>query len=75
MAQPPPATQIHQSTFTRGSDARNHIARCQCGWGCSGTYNSVRTRAEIHRVTFGYENHAWTHPQRKAVMPTHSVAW
>lgn len=59
----------HTVKFKRGSDPRNHIARCNCGYGYAGTYRAVRERADIHRTVFAHEYHPWNDRGRAAIMP------
>lgn len=59
----------HQTNFTLGTDARNHIVRCSCGWAFSGTYIAIRDRANIHRYAFKDEYRKWNDPQRRTEMP------
>jgi hypothetical protein len=55
----PQATK-HLTRYEEGSDANSHIARCSCGWACSGTYLDVRARAVMHREYPG------ARPERKS---------
>ncbi len=59
----------HKCTFTKGTDARNHIARCECGWSFSGTYLAIRARARLHGQVFFDETRSWRDSRREALMP------
>lgn len=39
---------MHKVAYIEGTDARNHIAKCECGWAASGTYRDVRHRGSFH---------------------------
>lgn len=38
----------HDLTYIKGTDARNHIVKCSCGFAASDTYLSVRKRGQYH---------------------------
>lgn len=59
----------HATRYQEGTDARNHIMRCSCGFSCSGTYKAIGERAKLHREVFKFEWAAWNSPERKASMP------
>lgn len=59
---------IHELTFNAGTNARNHVVRCTCGWAYSNTYLAVRERGGMHRVLFADEDRRWNDPKRYAEM-------
>jgi hypothetical protein len=59
----------HRMQFKEGSDARNHVVGCECGWRYSGTYRAIRDRAMTHSAVFMDEDRAWNDPRRRAQMP------
>ena len=59
----------HKIVFAKGSDARNYVATCECGWAYSGTYRAVRERAEVHKICFEFEDRKWNDPRRRTEMP------
>ena len=59
----------HPLRFKAGSDARNHIVSCECGWAYSGTYRGVRKRGAVHVEVFGREFAPWTAKWRQTAMP------
>lgn len=59
----------HKCEFVKGTDARNHIAKCECGWEFSGTYRSVHDRAQTHSVAFADEDRGWNDLRRRTMMP------
>jgi hypothetical protein len=59
----------HTLEFQDGTDPRNHIVKCSCGWSFSSTYKGVRDRGLIHQQVFAKEEHRWDDPLRKTVMP------
>lgn len=52
----------HATTFTKGTDARNHVIRCSCGWAYSSTFVACRERADGHAEENNYLR--WTDPRR-----------
>jgi hypothetical protein len=59
----------HITQNTKGTDARNHLSKCACGWSVSGTYLGVRARATVHRIVFKDEHRLWNDPKRRTEMP------
>jgi len=39
---------MHETSYRKGTDARNHVATCKCGWAASGTWKDVRSRGAFH---------------------------
>lgn len=66
---------MHKLCYIEGTDARNHIVKCGCGWSFSSTHNAVRERGRFHVAAFDNELRAWSDPQRKTMMPTVSQYW
>ena len=54
---------MHKTNFEEGTDARNNIVRCECGWAYSGTYHEVHTRALSHQAR--NNTLRWDDPMRK----------
>ncbi len=52
----------HTVNFRPGTDPRNHIAVCACGWKYSDTYRRIREVADGHRIEANYL--AWHDPRR-----------
>lgn len=52
----------HATTFTKGTDARNHVVRCSCGWAYSSTFLACRERTVDHVSENNYLR--WTDPRR-----------
>ena len=53
----------HTLTYTEGTDARNHVARCSCGWAYGSTYNDCRSKGFSH-----VDNNSrlyWNDPRRQ----------
>jgi hypothetical protein len=54
---------IHKLTFEKGTNPRNHIVRCSCGWAYASTHHDV--------TEIGYEHQrknnplTWLDPKRK----------
>lgn len=59
----------HRMDFEDGTDARNYIGRCSCGYEISGTYLQVRNRAALHLHYFVSEPYAWYDSRRTTMMP------
>lgn len=59
----------HRLRFKPGTDPRNHIVRCDCGWSYSNTHNAVRSRGLTHAQTFKDETRDWDDKKRTTVMP------
>jgi len=60
----------HLTTYEPGTDARNHIARCSCGWAYSGTHLEVRRQAVLHRLGTPACSGAGLPPQDKEIGPS-----
>jgi hypothetical protein len=60
---------VHYVKYLTGTDANNHIVRCECGWSFVSTYLATRQRANVHRIMFAHEELRWDNPLRRAVMP------
>jgi hypothetical protein len=53
---------MHKVSYQKGTDARNYIAKCVCGWLGSGTYRDAKSRGEFH---LAQDNPlAWHDPMR-----------
>lgn len=59
----------HKITTRKGTDARNHVAKCACGWAYCNTRKRVLDRISDHMRAFEHEPRAWNDPLRAAVMP------
>lgn len=54
---------MHDLIMTKGTDARNHVVRCTCGWAASDTFKDIRKRGEFH---LRQDNPlAWNDPARQ----------
>jgi acetone carboxylase gamma subunit len=60
---------LHETTFICGTDTRNYIVRCSCGYAFSGTCRAVEERASTHRTAFMFEERRWNDPRRTTYMP------
>lgn len=60
----------HQIKCAPGTDPRNHIVTCECGWKYSGTYKGVRERGDLHTKVFAFEDRRWNDPRRHTEMPS-----
>ena len=38
----------HELSYTKGTDARNHIVKCSCSFSASDTYLGIRKRGQFH---------------------------
>ena len=59
----------HTLEFIAGTDPRNHVVKCSCGWAFSSTYKGVRERGQTHQEVFAEEERKFNDPLRKTVMP------
>lgn len=59
----------HKLRYTTGSDPRNYVVRCKCGWSYSGTYRAVHKRGPMHVEIFANEPLRWNDKGRQAEMP------
>lgn len=66
---------MHDLSYQEGTDARNHVAKCSCGWAGSETYLGVRDRGNLHKIVFADEDRLWRDPRRQTVMPPASGKW
>lgn len=39
----------HDIGYVKGTDPRNHIVKCSCGFSASDTYLAVRKRGQFHK--------------------------
>ena len=62
---------MHKVKFESGTNARNHVVRCKCGYAYSNTSLAVRARGLVHLQVFEGEIHRWNDPRRTANMPMH----
>lgn len=54
---------MHKLRYHQGTDARNYVVRCNCGWAASGTWRGVHDRGRVH---FLQDNPlTWNDPARK----------
>lgn len=63
-------TDLHALNYTKGSDPRNHVVRCSCGYAFSSTYLAVRMRGAVHVRRFAEEHRTWADPKRDEEMPS-----
>ena len=59
----------HITSHRKGSDPRNHVGRCTCGYAYSGTFKAVSERMAVHKSEFTDEHRAWNDPRRLTQMP------
>jgi hypothetical protein len=59
----------HVVTLMPGTDARNWVARCTCGWGHSNTFVATNQRSVVHEDTFANYGRMWNDPYRMREMP------
>lgn len=60
---------MHELRYENGTDARNHVVRCSCGWAFSSTYHDTRKRGNLHTHVFHDEDRKWNDPRRQILMP------
>lgn len=63
---------MHELRYEKGTDARNHIVRCSCGWAFSSAYHDTRNRGDLHMRAFKDEDRRWNDKRRQTEMP-HTV--
>ena len=55
---------MHNLNHIKGTDARNHIVRCACGWAYSSTLLECRQMAHNHLLE--NNEYKWNDPRRYA---------
>lgn len=62
----------HELTHIKGTDARNHVVRCTCGWAYSSTHLDCKSRALNHVIEYNVRR--WDDPRRYDMRPAALIA-